>query len=154
MKKSGFTAIEIAVVTLLIGILAGLGSVAVLRSISNSRCKQAEGELQILATSVLKLAWDTGKWPNGQARNKTSSAEMWNISTAACGLMETDGSYNRWAGPYYEGSVRDPWGNPYFFDPDYRIADGSICPVVGSFGPNKVGRNLYDADDIYVRLDD
>ena len=45
------------------------------------------------------------------------SAERWNISPAHCGLMDTDGSYADWKGPYYGGETIDPWGNPYFFDP-------------------------------------
>lgn len=153
MKKSGFTLVEIAVVTMIIGLLATLGSLAIMKSVQNSRIKQAETELSMMSAAVLQLAWDTGKWPNGQPRTTAGSTEMWDISLSSCGLMNTDGNYSDWKGPYYGGEIMDPWGNPYFFDPDYKI-DHVDHVVVGSFGPNGVGPNDYDSDDIYVLLDD
>jgi general secretion pathway protein G len=153
MKKSGFTLIEISVVTIILGLLATLGTLALMKSVQNARTKSAESELEILSAAVLQLAWDTGKWPNGQLRNNGGSIEKWDISPDSCGLMGTDGNFNQWKGPYYEGVIEDPWGNRYFFDPDYLI-DGKNHIVIGSFGPNGVGPNLYDSDDIYVLLDD
>jgi general secretion pathway protein G len=152
-KKSGFTLVEIMVVVAVVGFLASMATYAVLRAVNNGRTKAAEAEVQLLAAATLQLAWDTGKWPNQQPRNKGGSVEIWDISGNASGLMGNDGSYKDWKGPYYSGSKLDPWGNPYFFDPDYTI-NGKIYPVVGSFGPNGVGRNKYDSDDIKVRLDD
>ena len=158
MKKSGFTLVEIAVVTMIIGLLASLGSMAIMKSVRNARIKEAQTDLEMISTAVLQLAWDAGKWPNGQPRTTGGSVERWDISADSCGLMGTDGSYSDWKGPYYGGEILDPWDNPYFFDPDYRHRekDGTVrnAVVVGSFGPNGSGRNLYDSDDIYVLLDD
>ena len=44
-------------------------------------------------------------------------------------------------------SMLDPWGNPYFLDTDYHTG-GDCVVAIGSFGPNGVGQNLYDEDDI------
>ena len=153
MKKSGFTLVEIAVVTMIIGLLATLGSLAIMKSVRNARIKEAQTELEMISTTVLQLAWDTGKWPNGTPRTAGGSTEIWDISLPSCGLLDTDGNYSDWKGPYYEGEVEDPWGNSYFFDPDYLLG-GVNHVVVGSFGPNGRGRNLYDSDDIYILLDD
>ena len=153
MKKNGFTLIEIMVVVAVIGLLATLGGMAVLKSAETSRIKQASTELEMISVAILQLAWDTGKWPNGQPRTTAGSTEMWDVSIDRCGLLGTDGNYNAWKGPYYDGEMKDAWGNNYFFDPDYRI-DGVNRVVVGSFGPNGKGKNLYDSDDIYVLLDD
>ena len=153
MKKSGFTLIEIIVVTLILGLMATLGSLAIMKSVRNSRIKNTEAELEMLSAAILQLAWDTGTWPNGASRSAASSAEKWDISPDSCGLLGTDGNYDHWKGPYYDGALVDQWGNRYFFDPDYRI-DGVDHVVVGSFGPNGVGPNQYDGDDIYVLLDD
>ena len=150
------------IVVAIIGLLAGIGVPAILKSVQNSRIKQAETELSMMSAAILQLVWDTGYWPNGKKRHEAGSAEMWDISVARCGLMSTDGThddkYGEWKGPYYEGEINDPWGNPYFFDPDYshREKDGTVrnAVVVGSFGPNGVGQNKYDSDDIYVLLDD
>jgi hypothetical protein len=49
----------------------------------------------------------------------------------------------------------DPWGHPYFFDTDYDIdPSGGVtnAAVIGSFGPNGVGQNVYDSDNIYIKL--
>ena len=154
MKKNGFTLIEITVVLIILGMLATLGAIAIMKGVRAARIKNTESELEMLGAAVLQLAWDTGKWPNGQPRTAGGSVEKWDISPNGCGLMGTDGNYNNWKGPYYDGALTDPWGSRYFFDPDYRIADGTIHVVVGSFGPNRRGPNVYDSDDIYVLLDD
>ena len=158
MKKSGFTLLEISVVTILLGILLALAMMAIMKGIRNSRIRNAEAELEILSAAVLQLAWDTGKWPNERPRTAGGSTEMWDISEDRCGLLGNNGNYIHWKGPYYEGALRDPWGNRYFFDPDYRHRekDGTVrnAVVVGSFGPNGRGPNQYDSDDVYVLLDD
>ena len=131
---------------------------AIKKGIRNSRIRNAEAELEVLSAAVLQLAWDTGKWPNERPRTAGGSAEMWDISGDNCGLLGNNGNYIHWKGPYYEGALRDPWGNRYFFDPDYRHRekDGTVrnAVVVGSFGPNGRGPNQYDSDDVYVLLDD
>lgn len=152
-SKSGFTLVEIAVTVSIIGLLAALGALVVLKAHRNALRSQAETELQILSSATLQLVHDTSFWPNKARRINPTSTEVWNISVAAAGLMDSDGNYPNWKGPYYEGPILDPWGSPYFFDPDYRI-NGVDRIVVGSFGPNRVGRNLYDSDDIIVYLDD
>ncbi len=153
MKKSGFTLVEILVVTLIIGLLASLAVVVVVKGNRSSLKRQAEAELEMMSAAILQLAWDTGKWPNQRLRTNPGSAEVWDISLDSAGIMGSNGSYTDWKGPYFDGATLDPWGNPYFFDPDYRI-NGVMRIVVGSFGPNGRGRNQYDSDDIYVRLDD
>ena len=153
MKKTGFTLVEVMVVVAVIGLLAAMAVPAVMKSIRNSRIKQARTELAMISSAVDQLAWDTGKWPNQSPRTSAGSTEIWEISPDVCGLLGNDGSYEGWKGPYYDGAINDPWGNPYFFDPDYN-ANGGVHIVVGSFGPNGVGRNLYDSDDIYILLDE
>ncbi len=154
-KKSGFTFVEIMIVLAIVGLLATLATLAVSRSRQTAYEKQAESELAMLSASILQLAWDTGKWPNGAWRNKSDSAEVWDLSTMAAGLAteNTNGVYSDWKGPYYDGALLDPWGKPYFFDPNYE-KDGVNRIVVGSFGPNGVGKNKHDKDNIAILLDD
>lgn len=153
MKSNGFTLIEIMITVSVVGLLAAAGALTVVRGVSNSRVNKATGELQMLSASVLQLAWDTGRWPNKRLRTNPGSVEIWDISSSGAGLLDSDPAYTDWKGPYYDGETLDPWGNPYFFDPDYRV-DGVDHIAVGSFGPNGEGRNKYDSDDIYVFLDD
>ncbi len=152
-RRRGFTLIEILVTMSIITLVASMATYAVLAASRKARIKQATTELQILSAAALQLAWDTGRWPNQAVRTTPGSTEIWDIAPASVGLMAPHAAFINWKGPYYEGSLRDPWGNPYFFDPDYMVK-GVNRVVVGSFGPNGVGRNLYDSDDIYVLLDD
>lgn len=152
-RKQGFTAIEITMVVAVVGLLASMGTYAVLRAVNSSRIANAEIELEMLSAATLQLAWDTGKMPNGQYRNNLGSIEIWDLTASGTGLMDDTSDWDDWKGPYYDGATVDPWGNNYFFDPDYYI-DGQVRVVVGSFGPNGQGRNQYDSDDIVVLLDD
>jgi len=142
------------IVVLVIGLLAGLALPNIFRAIERSRIEQAKADLEMLSNAILQLAWDTGRWPGGLDRSVPGDPETWDLTTARAGLLECDPSLfpsELWRGPYINRVPVDPWGSPYFFDPDYRIK-GSNRVVVGSFGPNRVGRNLYDDDDIYVIL--
>ena len=154
-QKNGFTVLEVIVVVSIIGLLAGLGVIATNKLIGKSRVHTAYSELQLLATAVSQLGWDTGKWPNGAWRDKEigRNNEMRTLANSAIFEIPSGENYNDWKGPYYEGSVTDPWGNPYFFDDDYRI-DGEDRVVIGSHGPNGSGINQYDSDNIWVALDD
>ncbi|MEE9367527.1 MAG: type II secretion system protein GspG [Pontiella sp.] len=152
-RKDGFTIVEIAFVTGIIGLLAAMGSYAIMVAVANSRQKTVDIELSMISTATLQLAWDTGRWPNQASLKSPGSTEIWNISPSSAGLTGENSAFSDWKGPYYDGETVDPWGNPYFFDPDYRI-NGVNHIAVGSFGPNGQGRNVYDDDDIYVLLDD
>jgi hypothetical protein len=63
-------------------------------------------------------------------------------------MVATDGGYPGWDGPYLANVPRDPWGNNYFFDNDYTINQQNVV-AIGSFGPNRVGPNNYDADNLF-----
>ena len=118
-----------------------------------SQIEQAETDLTILSEAIRQLAWDTGKWPGDAVRSGTADKEVWDLTTADAGLLDEDGDFPNWQGAYVKDIPSDPWGSPYFFDPDYKIS-GVTRVVVGSFGPNRVGRNVYDLDNIYVILDE
>lgn len=150
--RAGFTLLEIVIVVAVIGLLASLAALNITKAASNSRKKTAETELQLISAGILKLAWDTGRWPNGAWREEGASGanEIWTLQGSG---LDVGTGYDEWEGPYYEGSYTDPWGNPYFFDSDYTY-EGKVRIAVGSFGPNRVGRNIYDSDNVIVFLDD
>ena len=147
-EQAGFTLVEIAVTVLIIAILALIAVPQISKARRTARIKEAEIEIEVLASAVRQLAWDTGLWPGGSGRPERSE-ELWDLSQPEAGLLATDGTYNGWRGPYLDGVSLDPWGTPYFFDSDYHTGIG-VVSVVGSFGPNRAGRNVYDSDDIYV----
>jgi len=149
---SGWTVLEMMIVVLVIGVLVAVAVPSIAKSRETARTEQAKADLEMLSNAILQLAWDTGKWPGGSDRSVAADAEVWNLKTSAAGILSATNSFDGWKGPYIARVPLDPWGSPYFFDPDYRIS-GVNRVVVGSFGPNKEGPNYYDADDIYVRLD-
>ncbi|WP_372794655.1 prepilin-type N-terminal cleavage/methylation domain-containing protein [Pontiella sp.] len=153
--KSGFTLIEIVIVVAIVGLLATLGSLGYTKAMHNSRVNVAQSELEMIAAATLQLAWDTGKWPNGAWRNQAASGnnEVSDLSDGPLFSISDADLYPGWQGPYYEGSLVDPWGQSYYFDSDYRV-DGENRIVVGSGGPNCSRINRYDSDNIYVFLDD
>lgn len=129
-SRSGFTLVEIMIVVAIVGIMAAIGTAAISSGMNRSKVKAAESELEMIASAVLQLAWDTGRWPNGDLRIIRGGAVVDDISSVSAGLMypNTNGVFGAdWKGPYYEGSIADPWGDNYFFDPDL---DGKA--VVGS----------------------
>jgi prepilin-type N-terminal cleavage/methylation domain-containing protein len=165
-SKSGFSLIEILIVIAIIGILAGIILVNV--SIAREKAKIAKARMEIkqIYNAFIKFDADTEQWPGRRKSNQiecpgTYPNEIcfdgcdYGLSDCRAGLIcdDPDTPYRNWKGPYIirEENLIDPWGHEYFFDTDYYV-DGKCVAVIGSYGPNGVGRNLYDADDIVYVL--
>ncbi len=115
-----------------------------------AKIAKAKSDLKSLQTAIQVLATDTLQWPGPNPIGTVSNGEVWDLNVPDAGLIVA-GSFSSWKGPYVPMIKKDPWGSNYFFDPDYDIA-GVNYPVVGSFGPNKQGPNVYDSDDVFVIL--
>ncbi len=161
MIKKGFTLIEVLVVIAIIGVLSTLTVVAVRSAREKAKIAKAQHDIDTIYTAMSQLMIDTGEWPNHQTPEEINTGgnnEIWDLTAAVAGIVVTDGGYLKWAGPYMGSIPLDPWGNNYFFDTDYSLnsdekpcAGGSGChngAVVGSFGPDGVGQNVYNQDDI------
>ena len=113
------------------------------------------------------LANDTGLWPRQQPIDVVSTGAnneicgdgyVFGLSDQQSGITCTDGNFPGWAGEYMMKIKLDPWGNEYFFDTDYKVTvndepcnGGGACVnavVIGSYGPDGLGNNLYNSDDI------
>jgi general secretion pathway protein G len=164
-KKDSFTLVELLVVLAIIG---GL-SVMVFSNISSSRLKaqiaKAKSDIKQVYRAITLLENDSNEWPGHQLINTIGSGGgneicgepgcNFSLSDNESGIVTTDGNYPCWSGPYMTNIPLDPWGKEYFFDSDYQIWTGSSTTTVvaiGSFGPNMVGVNLYDNDDIIYIL--
>lgn len=152
-KRFGFSLLEIMIAVLIISMLTALALPRFLKSRDEAKISQARADLEILSTAVEQLAWDTKMWPGALTRTDGGSAETWDLSTAEAGILSATADFKNWRGPYVHRLPEvDPWGQKYFFDPDYPI-NGTDRAVVGSFGPNGVGPNQYDTDDICIAVD-
>jgi general secretion pathway protein G len=152
-QNAGFTLVEIMFAIMIVALLTGLAAQSLSKSRKSAHFKEAEVQIEIISSAIRQLAWDTGHWPNKLSRVSASglNAEVWDLTSNSAGLLATDGSFKNWQGPYLPAVPLDPWGNPYFFDPDYMI-DGVNMVVVGSLGPNRTGANRYDEDNIFAVL--
>jgi general secretion pathway protein G len=151
-RKQGFSLLEIVIVGAVISVVMAIALPNFVKARNAARQAQAEADVELLASAVRQLAWDTGKWPMGLVRSVLGDSECWDLSVPGAGLVDNDGRFSSWKGPYIAKVPKDPWGSDYFFDPDYNVG-GTMVPVVGSFGPNRVGRNKYDSDDLIIVMD-
>ena len=146
----GFTLIELMIVIAIIGILAAIALIVSSSYAKRAKVAEAICDIDMIYKAMVMLETETGQWPGHQTIsqiNKGGGNEVWDLSAAAAGLVSTDGNFPGWSGPYLPSVPKDPWGKDYFLDTDYQINTVNHI-VLGSFGPNKVGQNLYDDDDV------
>jgi type II secretion system protein G len=146
----GFTLLELLVVVAIIGLLAAIAIPTYSSYKDKAKIALVRTDLRNIQRAMEMLANDTEKWPGPSDIGVIADSEVWDLNSPAAGLRSNGGFLN-WTGPYINSVPKDPWGSDYFFDPDYMIS-GIDYAVVGSFGPNTVGQNVYDSDDIYLIL--
>lgn len=169
--RNGFTLVELLVVISIIGLLSTLAVVTMGRARQAAREAKTKDTLSKIRTAMLLLEQDTEKWPNGCPPWSIRNPEV-DLTTAQAALVArpsvgdqgngcqwTSQAVAKWDGPYIPELPNDPWGNAYYFDPDYvpyqNCDDEPVQPqivAIVSFGPNGEGLNDYDCDDLFLRL--
>jgi type II secretory pathway pseudopilin PulG len=146
------------IVIAIVAILAGVTATAYHKFIISAKKSAALATLDSVRKAVLNMETDTLLWPGLKTSDecKTAGDEYPDLILDNIGLFNNNGNFPGWDGPYLagtflddSGNFKDPWGMPFFLDCDYNI-DGVDYVMVGSFGPNKVGINVYDSDNLYV----
>ncbi len=175
-NKKGFTLLELLIVIAILGLLSTFVIAAARYARGYARENKAKHDIAQIYKAIQVLTHDTEEWPGHQAINTVCSGcpnnEMCgpdegggnclnrSLSDGVAGITQNDGAspYANWGGPYMQKIPLDPWDHEYFFDTDYNITiDGDPCDgeagcldavVVGSYGPDGIGNNLYNGDDI------
>jgi prepilin-type N-terminal cleavage/methylation domain-containing protein len=130
VKQFGFTLIELLVVIAIIGLLASVVVGNLTDARQAAQIARAQQELRSTMLGVQMLITDTGKAPNGCPRNAIANPEVSlqdpragllfapSVGSNSGGCEWTAADVAAWSGPYIPAAT-DPWGNGYWYDPDY-----------------------------------
>lgn len=98
----GFTLLELLVVMVIIGLLAGYVGPRYFTQLGKAEVKAARAQVDALGKGLDQMRLDTGHYPSTEDGLEA--------------LVTRPANEPRWDGPYLSKSVpRDPWGNPYEF---------------------------------------
>ncbi|QVL45256.1 MAG: type II secretion system major pseudopilin GspG [Methylophilaceae bacterium] len=102
IKFQGFTLLELLVVMVIIGLLAGYVGPKYFDQIGKSETKTAWAQINALGKALDQYRIDTGRYPTSEQ------------GLSALTQLPTDEP--KWAGPYLLKKVPvDPWGRPYLY---------------------------------------
>jgi general secretion pathway protein G len=105
LDERGVTLLEVVVVVIILGLLAGLVGPRIFGRVSEARNQTARTQIELLSLALDNYRLDNGSYP-----------------TTAQGLAAlrqkptTDPVPRSWNGPYLRREVpQDPWGRPYLY---------------------------------------
>ncbi len=101
-RLSGFTLLELLVVMVIIGMLAGLVAPRYFDQLAKSNVKIARAQMTSLEQALDQYRLDVGSYPTTEQGLAALNARPQNV--------------DRWAGPYLKKAVPpDPWGAAYLY---------------------------------------
>ena len=130
----GFTLIEMLVVLVIIGMLAGLVGPKLFTKVDASKVQTAQTQVKMLKGSLEALRLDIGRFPT-----EGEGLALLNTPPADEKLKA------RWRGPYLDEELpKDPWSNPY----QYSVpgANGQPFALYSLGADGKRGGDNFDAD--------
>jgi general secretion pathway protein G len=100
LRSRGFTLLELLVVMVIIGLLAGFVGPRFFAQIGKSEVKVARAQIDALEKALDQYRLDVGRYPSSEQ--------------GLAALVEQPAGEARWAGPYLrKGIPADPWSRAY-----------------------------------------
>jgi general secretion pathway protein G len=119
--QAGFTLLEMLVVLVIIGLLAGLVGPQLLGRMDRSKTTAADMQVRMLYNALDTMRLDIGRYPTDQ-----EGLDLLVATPADQRLRPL------WHGPYLSEAVpKDPWGSPYQYR---RVSDAEA--QIFSLGPD------------------
>ncbi|GGD57597.1 type II secretion system major pseudopilin GspG [Lacimicrobium alkaliphilum] len=119
MTQRGFTMIELLVVLVILGLLAGLVGPQFFGKVDSSKVRTAETQVKMLKMALQTYRLDVGRYPERlqDLRKPPASAEQY------------------WDGPYLDEAVPlDPWNTEYQYRLDVNADQGFYLYSLGADG--------------------
>jgi general secretion pathway protein G len=138
MKQSGFTLLEMLVVLVIIGMLAGLVGPRLFGKVDASKVKTAQTQIKMLRGALQAYRLDVGVFPSTEQGLKVLYTSPTDVKLQAL-----------WKGPYLDEEIPlDPWGANYQYS---LTAVGGQPFALFSFGADgQAGGDGYNADIGYL----
>ena len=129
-KPSGFTLLELLVVIVIIGLLAGYVAPRYFSQVGRSEVQVARAQIESLEKALDQYRLDTRRYPSAEE--------------GLAALVAKPQAADTWQGPYLKKAVpMDPWGRAYL----YRVPGEKGEFQLLSYGRDgKPGGNGEDAD--------
>ena len=103
ISQEGFSLIELLIVMVIIGLLAGLVGPKMFGKVDTSKQKAAKAQITLFETALDMYRLDMGKYPDTDMGLKALR-------------VNPDTDNNKWSGPYLPKNIpSDPWQNPYHY---------------------------------------
>jgi general secretion pathway protein G len=126
---AGFTLLELLVVVLIIGLLAGFVAPRYFGQVGKSEINVAKAQIDALEKALDQYRLDTGHYPTTEA--------------GLVSLVQRPQSEPKWSGPYLRKDVPlDPWGRAYIYKtPGEKGGDFDLVSYGKDGQPGGTGEN-------------
>lgn len=125
--QAGFTLVELLVVLVILGLLAGLAGPRIIGYVGGSRQDSAALQISYFKTALDLYRLDVADYPTSQQ--------------GLTALITQPDGVDRWNGPYLKELPKDPWGNDYVYkspgdDGEYDLVSFGADSRSGGEGDN------------------
>jgi general secretion pathway protein G len=127
-RDSGFTLLELLVVMVILGLLAGYVAPKYFAQVGKSETKVARTQIQALDKALEMYRLDIGQFPTSEQ--------------GLSALITRPQQEPKWSGPYLKKAVPlDPWGRPYVFKSPGEHDDYDLYSLGKDGRPGGDGQN-------------